>query len=104
MVKFTEKSRCPSCKKNFKELKRHFSKNPKCKQYVLKETLKKEKPYGEIINGQREIRSKSKVSISYKQNPFIQTCTTSVNEDDEAYLMFNPDTDTDTKDEDLIYI
>ena len=101
MVKFTEKSRCPSCKKNFKQLKRHFSNNPICKQYVLKETLKKEKPYGEIINGQRELRSKGKASISYEQNPCIQTCTMSVNEDDEAYFTFNPD--TDNKDEDLIY-
>jgi len=67
----------------------------------LKETSKKEKLYGEIINGQRELRSKGKASISYEQNPCIQTCTMSVNEDDEAYLMFNPD--TDNKDEDLIY-
>ena len=100
MVKITDKSRCPSCKKNFKQLKRHFSNNPICKQYVLKETLKKEKLYGVIINGKRELQSKSKASISYEQNPSIQTCTTSVNEDDEAFLMFNPD--TDNKDEDLI--
>ena len=100
MVKLTEKSHCPSCKKNFKQLKRHFSNNPICKQYVLKETLKKEKPYGEIINGQRELRSKCKASINHEENHGIQTCTMSVNEDDEAYLMFNPD--TDNKDEDLI--
>ena len=85
MVKFTDKSPCPSCKINFKQLKRHFSNNPICKQYVLKETLKKEKPYGVIINGKRELQSKSKASISYEQNPSIQTCTTSVNEDDEAF-------------------
>ena len=101
MVKFTDKSRCPSCKKNFKQLKRHFSNNPIYKQYVLKETLKKQRPYGVIINGQRELRSKSKGSISYELNHSIQTYTTSVNEDDEAFLMFNPD--TYNKDEDLIY-
>ena len=43
MVKSNEKSRCPCCKKNFKQLKRHLSKNPICKQYVFKEVPTKKK-------------------------------------------------------------
>ena len=101
MVKSIEKNRCPSCQKNFKQLKRHFSKNPICKQFVLKETLEKKKLYRKNINGHGEFTRKGKASMrDEEENLQIQTYTTSVNEDDDVYFTFNPE--IDNEDEDLI--
>ena len=96
MVKLNEKSCCPCCKKNFKQLKRHLSKNPICKQY----DLMKKKQYTKFVNG--HIQHQNDAQQINTSNAFVKTCGTSIGADDQDSIFYQ-EYDSDTEDDSLIY-